>query len=452
MSFDENPRPLLASLGTSFAHDRVRDMIRITAPDGTEVEVPGPDLREFVRQLMDGVPSEGPTIDDVAVRYSDAIDRVQRSMESVESRLRTERGSAAGALAELLNMQPEERSRAVEADERLRTLGLAARALEESRRVVGENLARSLELAELGRCMAQRLNPQVYGARHLRDFQAYAEAVYGNGLRINQRMPEARAAFQGARELLELGTGDPHTVLEIDGLEISLRRRLRDFPRALELSERLVKGNLELGQIHAAAQALQQRAIVLDVMGETEQAAEALEDAVHLSKDSDDPMLIFTVHQSLAICLVRLGRPREAEALLPAIDSAGRRLESPRIDATQLWLHGLIEHESGDPVRAVESLERARSLFADHDFPFDLAQVSLDLAAALASLGRVSQVAELAAATYAYMETHGVQRDALTALAVLRQAALREELSRDLLRTLGQKLERAFSQPPLPAS
>lgn len=445
MSSDKNPRPWVASLGTEFDHDCGRDRIRITAIDGSETEVPGPDLREYLDLMGGGSCSCEPP-------YGDVFDRVRRGLTEAESRVRSEQARAEGDLAALLDLSAAERRRAAEADPRFQTICLATRALEEARKAVRQHPRRSLELAELGRCIAHLLNPQVYGARQLRDLQAYAEAVHGNVLRVNGELRAAHGSFLTARELLDLGTGDPGTALEIDRFETSLCRQVRDFPRALELSERVIAGNLELGEFDAAAQALQKRAIVLDVMGETERALEALQDAARLAEGSDVPLLTFTVHHSLALCLVRLGRPLEAEEWWPVIESAARRLSSCRIDATCLWLRGLIEHEHGNWSGAAETLERARAIFQEDDFLFDVANVSLDLAAAYAALGQGARVAELAAATYAYMEAHEVHRDALMALAVLRQAAVREELSRDLLRSLGQRLERAFAQTPPPAS
>lgn len=446
MSCGQDRRTLMASLGTEFHQDRGRDRVRITAADGSELEVPGPDLREFLDHLTEGVDTEPPD------RYGDVLERVRDGLVEIEARILRERATAESEFQELVRLPVGERCGAVETDPRFHTLGLANLILAAAREAVHHHLGRSLELAELARHVAHRLSPQVYGARQLRDLQSYAEAIYGNALRVNSELDAAREAFLLARELLDLGSGDPHTVLEIDRLEISLRRQLRDFSGALELTDRVVAGNLELGEVESAAQALQKKAMVLNMMEETERALEALQDAAHLTRGSKDPLLLFTVHHSLAHSLVRLGRPAEAEEWVPPMEAAARRLASRRVDATCLWLRGLIALEREDPAGATKALVRAREIFEADGFLLDFANVSLDLAAALGALGETSRVVQLAAATYAFMEAQGAQTDALAALAILRQAAAREEINRDLLRSLERRLERAFSQPPAPAS
>jgi hypothetical protein len=154
----------------------------------------------------------------------------------------------------------------------------------------------------------------------------------------------------------------------------------------------------------------------------------------------------------LAICLARIGRIAEAGALLRDNRDLYERLSSPKVDGCRLWLEGLIALGAGDAAAAAGALGRSRAVFEDHGFPYDTAQVSLDLAAALAGLGRAAEVRELAAATYAFLESREVHPDALAALAVFRQAAAREELSRELLRGLAQRLSRASALAPPAAS
>ncbi len=446
MSCADDSDRLWASLGTGFEYDREHDTVRITAADGTEIEVPGPDLRECLHWLSAGAPAPVPG------PYRKVLDRSRARLREVELRVLREERDARQDLVDLLGRAPEERRSLIAADERLRTYSLARWAAEQSRSTVLHDPTLALELAAAGREIAGRLDPRTYGGSHVRDLQAYAEAVFGNALRVTGDLRGAAGAFALAREYLELGGGDPSEALEVDDLESSLCRSLRDFRRALELSERVVEGNLELGQTDSAARALQKRSIILQEMGELEEAIDVLRTAAALAVDSSDDSLVFRIHHGLAICLARADRIPEARGLLEQNRDLYRFLSSPKVDGCRLWLEGLIALGGDDLPAAAEALSRSRALFEEHGFPYDTAQVSLDLAAALAGLGRAAEVRELAAATYAFMESREVHPDALAALAVFRQAAAREELSRELLRGLAQRLGRASALAPPPAS
>ena len=446
MSCGDDSDPLYASLGTWFQRDRASDTVRITAADGTEIEVPGPDLRECLSWLASEtpVPAPGP--------YGELLDRSRARLRQMEVRVSREERAARRDLDELLGRGLEERRALVAADERLRTYSLARRAAEQSRSIVLHDPKLSRELALLGREIASQLDPRIYGGTQVRNLQAYAEAVYGNALRVTGDLRSAAGAFAQAREYLDLGGDEPSAALEVDDLETSLRRTLRDCRGALELSERVVEGNLDLGQTEAAASALQKQSMIFDEIGENEKAIEVLQRAKELAADSTDDFLVFRIRHGLAICVARIGRSGEARAILEENRDLYERVSSPKVDGCRLWLEGLIALGSGDPAAAGGFLSRSRAVFETHGFPFDCALVSLDLAAALAVLGRTAEVRDLAAATYAFMESREVHPDALAALAVFRQAAAREELSRELLRGLAQRLGCASALAPPAAS
>jgi len=187
-------------------------------------------------------------------------------------------------------------------------------------------------------------------------------------------------------------------------------------------------------------------------MDEDEEAIAALEIATKWVAESSDTLLVFSIRHSLAICLARTGRVAEAGAILEENRDLYQHVSSPKVDGCRLWLEGLIALGSDDLPAAAAALSRARDVLEIHGFPYDTAQVSLDLAAALGGLGRTAEVRDLAAATYAFMESREVHPDALAALAVFRQAAAREELSRELLRGIAQRLSRASSFAPPAAS
>lgn len=440
MSCPDDQRSLLATLGTRFEYDPGHDSVKIVGPHGTELEVPGPDLRQCLDWLK-GDPGATPS------PYGKLLEGARAGMRELEALIGREQRGAAHLLDELMGLGDGEHRSRLSADERFRTYALARLAVDRSRETVAREPKVALELSELGRELSAQLDPRVYGGPQLRDLQAYAEAVYGNALRVAGDFRGSKAAFRQAREYLGLGSGDWSEELEVDELETSLRRTMRDFPRALELSDRVIEGTLALGQKDAAARALQQRAFILDEMEEPVAAIEALEVASELATGTEDRVLLFAIHHGLAVCLARTGRCEDAGRVLSANRELYRQLSSAKVDGCRLWLEGLIALELSGPADAAEPLEQARRAFETGGFPFETAQVSLDLAGALAELGRGAEVGDLAAATYAFLESNEVHQDALSALAVLRQAAAREEVGRELLRDLARRLNRASSLP-----
>lgn len=433
---------LSASLGTRFIHDREQDIVYVTAPDGTEVQLPGPDLRECLDWIR------GTSPEPVDPSYAGVLDRSRKRLLQAEQRVRAESEAAEGALSALLRLAHSERRRAIDSESRFRTLSLADRALERSRKAAHHDPALARELAEIGCWVSAALNPQHYGGSRVRNVQALAAASWGHALRIAGDMRGALAGFRQAREFLELGDQDSFEALEVYDLETILRRDLRDFPGALALNEQVIQGYSSCGQDKAAAQALQKRASILYHMDDSEGAIDVLTRASELAADSDSGVLRLTVQHNLALALARAGRIDEAAETFAATQGLYRQFSSPNIDACRLWAQGLIELEAGNEGAVVEPLTRARGIFESHGYVFDTALVSLDLAAALAALGRTAEVRDLAAATHAFMESREVHADALAALAIFQQAAVRERVTRELLRDVAKRLDQASSRRP----
>lgn len=442
MAYRDDPAPFRASLGTVFLNDEVEDVVLIATQDGAEFHIPGPDLREFVERLLadgQGVPDQG---------YGDILDRARLDLESLESRVRYEEKRAGSAFAELLAAPSAERPRSIDSEARFRTYSLASLAIERALDMVHEDPTLALELAQVACGVAAALDPLRYGPLHVRDLQAHAEAVRGNALRVLGDLAAARRAFAAAREFLSLGSTESPEALEVDRLESSLLRDLRDSPRALALLDRVYHDYLGLGQTEAAARALYQKGILLDETGEPEAAIEVLGGAASLAASCGNGLLDLHIRHSLTICLARAGRAEQAGELFASLQGLYRAHFTPLLEARRCWAQGLIELEAGKPDGVIDPLTRARGIFESHGYTFDTALVSLDLAAALAGLGRAAEVRDLAAATYAALESREVHPDALAALAIFQQAAAHERVTRELLRDVAKRLDEASSRRP----
>jgi tetratricopeptide (TPR) repeat protein len=193
------------------------------------------------------------------------------------------------------------------------------------------------------------------------------------------------------------------------------------------------------------------RAVIYENMCEPESAVEVIEEAERAVDLSEDPWLSLVLRHNRTFYLARAGRFDEAAALFEQSQRLYDRFSKPAMMARRFWAHGLIVHGREDSQSASRRLTEARAIFESHGYPVEVALVSLDLAAALAEQGRFAEVRELAAATYTLLESQGVHRDALAALAQFQQAAAREQLDREVLRQIAQRLTRAAEFRPLPA-
>jgi tetratricopeptide (TPR) repeat protein len=438
--------PFQASLGTVFVPNKRGDTVQVATAEGGEIEIPAPDLREFLDYLVGNLDSMA------SQDYDPIFRRVDARAAEVCSRLDAERRDAPARLAELLGVPSRAARRsAVQSGIAFRTYEVASLVLERSRTAVHHDPIRARDLAELGLTIAEQLDSDAYGRDRVRNLQAYAEAVLGNALRVAGHLQAAVQSFRGARQ--RLGGGGEYSLeaIEIDGLEGSLRRDVRDFQEALRLSSRAIEGYKALGMMQAAALGLLTRATIYESLGESVAALDTLREAAATVDTRDDPWTCLMVRHNLIFGLARAGHFDDASRCFAETRGLYEQFVVPAVIGRRHWVEGLIEQGCGNPTAAGDSLTRARAMFETHGYHFDAALVSLDLAAALAEQGRFAEVRELAAATYTLLESQGVHRDALAALAQFQQAAAREQLDREVLRQIAQRLTRAAEFRPLPA-
>lgn len=438
-------RPVTAALGTEFEYLRETDSVVIRAEDRSEIEVPAPDLREYLDHLTESDGRHGES------DYTAAFRRSRDLVLDVHSRIEQERREGPELLAAILGVSPARREALLRRSAVYRTYEIASIALRGSRRAVLEDPRCARELAEVARSIAADLRPEIYGRERVLEQRAYAEAVYGNSLRVAGDLHGALKAFREARGLLQLTGGDSLEAIEIDHLETSLRRDLRDFPGALELSQRVVEGYRSCGMVREAVGALLKRAAIYENMGEPENAVSVLEEAESAMAHLDDPWLWLMVRHSLVTYLARGGRFSEAGEIFDEIQALYARFPKPSVTARRHWAEGLLRQGWGDAEGSERSFAEARTIFQYHGYAVEAALVSLDLGLAFAAQGRAAEVRELAAATFALLEVQGVHRDALAALAQFQQAAAKESLDAEVVRRIAQRLTRAAAFRPLPA-
>ena len=357
---------------------------------------------------------------------------------------------APGLLGELERLPREERPQAVRHQERYQLLGLAEYLTAQAREAVFHDLARALDLGDLAIEVADCLDSRVYLPRAIADAGALAAAALGNARRVAADLVGAGRAFAAARERLAAGSGDEGARAEVLSLLGSLRRSQARFPEARRVLEEALARARRGGTPEQQARIVLKLAKTLGDGGDPEAAIALLERSTPLLDRPGPGDLSHYRLQSLAGLLVEAGRPAEARA---AFNRARRDLLERVTGAADrkrlVWLDGLILWGEKKRVEAEERLRAARDAFRDLDAGYDVALISLDLAAFYLEEGRTADVRRLAEEMLPVFTSRALHRHALHALVLFQRAAEAESLTLAWVRDLARYLRHARENPAL---
>lgn len=145
-----------------------------------------------------------------------------------------------------------------------------------------------------------------------------------------------------------------------------------------------------------------------------------------------EPRLYLNGRHNLAVYLTESGRFEEAADLLEADEELYRRFPEPWTQLRLSWLRGKIAAGRGE-VAAERWFLETREGFIREGIGYDAAMVSLDLALLYLKEGRTGDVRRLAEEMVALFEAQDVHREAMAAVLLFRDAALREEVTAALV-------------------
>ncbi len=326
----------------------------------------------------------------------------------------------------------------VEGAEAYRSWRLCVRICTESERRAVEDPLEAIELAELALFVAEH----VPGSPAWRScLQGYAWIFIGNAQRVASRLSAAERAFARGWQFWNAGENQAN-LLDLGYLldvEASLRRDQRRFAEALALHDRA----LHQGRSETVATILLNKAFTLQEAGRPEEAVEVLAVAgKHLDRESD-PRLFCVLLFNQAVILLRTGRASEATALIGDIrslaEASGKALDLIRLR----WLEGELAATREGWEEALAALHEVQSFFLERDLAYDYALVSMDLALIYGRLGHFTEIRELANQIIDIFQRQGVGREALAAIALLRDAAEKEAITAELVGSLRERLLKA---------
>jgi hypothetical protein len=230
-------------------------------------------------------------------------------------------------------------------------------------------------------------------------------------------------------------------------LTASLYTDQRRFDEARLLLDGVYAIYDRLGERHLAGRALISKAVSVSDAFEIDEAMRLFSQGLAMVDPVRDPKLVMRCVFNLIWTRLECGHASEAEALF----RESRTLFAAfieKMDAIKItWLEARIAAALGDDSRAEEIFRQVRASFEANRMPFLVAVVSLDIAGLWLRAGRVAEIMELVEETIGIFREHGIRREAIGMLLLVREAIEKRRVTAALLRNAASELLRVEDAP-----
>ncbi|HEX4963707.1 MAG TPA: hypothetical protein VF173_22970 [Thermoanaerobaculia bacterium] len=386
---------------------------------------------------------------DTPTDYEPAWERSGKVTLDQGRSLEKERQEAPGLFVELMRFPPEQRDLLVRNSSRFQTWALFELLIERSFEVGINNPVHAEELGLLALRLSEHLDAEHYNAELIEDLRARACGYVANSYRLRSDLQRAEETFASAYGHLLQGSQDPMEHAILMDLEASLRRDQRRFEQAFRLLRRAVSIFLRNDQRHRAGRSLVNLSTVHHYAGNPEQGVPILFQATELIDPEQEPRLLLCARHNLIDDLAEAGRFLEAQRLYQETRPLYRSFPDAWSQNRRKWVKGKIARGMGQAEQAESLFLAARDGFIAEGIPYDTALVSLELALLYAGEGRMADLKRLAAEMVPIFSSLHIHREALAALAYLKQAVETEQASLDLINGIAAYLRRAQYDPAL---
>ena len=376
--------------------------------------------------------------------YEAAFAKVDRAVSALLAKEQPAVRTTEDLLTELLSC-PEKASH----ESRFAIPQVAKALIDRSHAVRYQNPEEMLHLASTARTVAEKCPSSGPDSElQLADLRARAWAQLGNAFRVSGRPRESEEAFTTAQGYRREGTGDPALKAWLLEKIIPLYIFKGRFDEAIELSEEAGRIYRELSEAHLLASTMVQKAIACLYKGDTESAIPTLNQAIPLIDHEVDPHLLLAACHNLLRAYIDLDRPEQARCLYSEIRPLYQEFTDSMILLRAAWQEGQLLRDLGHLRAAEETLLRARKGFLEKNLAFEVAAVSLDLAAIYVRLGLVEEVKSTVTTALPIFRALEVGREALASLLQLQQVADQEQQALELIRTLNARIQPLARRTP----
>jgi tetratricopeptide (TPR) repeat protein len=325
--------------------------------------------------------------------------------------------------------------------------GLCELLLAKSRELRHTDPAGMLQLADLARRAADRLDPAAEGDDQRTDMQARAWGELANAYRINDDFPQAEAAMACALDLRTQGTGDPLLYARIADLNASLlcdQRRFKEAFRMLDLAYAIHQRHSDG---HEVGRTLILKGLYTGYAGKPEEGLQLLVQGLPMIDRARDSKLVFHTLHNILLFRVELGEYEAAQRQLQRMRPLYAE-HAAWLDLVKLHrLEGEIAAGLGDLVTAEATFQQIRQDLDEAGHAYQASLVSLDLAGVWMREGRTAEVRGLVSEMVTTFRVLGAEREALSALHLLRDALERDQATLEILRLVGGILRRLQNEP-----
>jgi tetratricopeptide (TPR) repeat protein len=325
--------------------------------------------------------------------------------------------------------------------------GLCEVLLEKSRALRHTDPAGMLVLANLARLAADRLDAQAHGADQRTDMQARAWAELANAYRITDDFPQAEAAMACALDLRAQGTGDPLLYARVADLNASLLCDLRRFKEAFRMLDLAYAIHRRHSDAHEVGRTLILKGLYTGYAGQPEEGLQLLVQGLPMIDRGRDSKLVFHTLHNILLFRVELGEyeaaQRQLQRMRPLYASHAAWLDMVKLHR----LEAEIAAGMGDLVTAEATFQQIRQDLDDAGLAYQASLVSLDLAGVWLRQGRTAEVRGLVTEMVATFRVLGTEREALSALHLLRDALERDQATLDVVRLVSGILRRLQNEP-----
>ena len=303
------------------------------------------------------------------------------------------------------------------------------------------------QFAWLALQQADNVDARVYGSEATFDLRCRAWAELGNAYRVGEKLEPAVWALGRAREVFELGTGDPALEIRVVELEASLAADRRQFRIARFKLSKVFQFYWRRGDEHQAGRTLILQGLYSGYAGEPEEGIRLLKKGLTLLNADLDPGLVYAALHNQLLFLIDCGRFREAKKFRVQ-RSRELSLSQDRLNQVKLrWLDGRIDIGLGNYARARNTLAEVKKALQDDSLSYQVALASLDLTASLLILGKQAEAQEVALDAARTFISLGIDREALAAVVLLREAFEIGRATADFVQDVAAFLRRAEFDP-----
>ncbi|MBZ0089848.1 MAG: hypothetical protein K8H90_05660, partial [Thermoanaerobaculia bacterium] len=421
----------------------------------------GGQRREVLTHLLRGCPScrrvldglERPSRQPLPPEGGDGLRIDARAIASAlrprMARVVRERAEAVQSVESLSKLPPDEQRELALRAAVCQSRAFVAAFLEAAWNALLDDPQRALQMSELALEVAEHLEPDDAGPEALEDLRARAWGRVANCRRALSDFDGAHRALQQARVHLARGSGNPLERAEVLYMEASLLRDQKRFSLALTRLEQSGSIYRELGETSHEGRTYLAEAGIFSYDGRNEEAVLAAQKAIQLIDVDRQPKLALAARHNLVVALARLERYQEALEVLVLFrdeyDRHGDRMSQLRRD----WTEGMILRGLGRHADAEARWRSTIAGFAAAGMPYEVAEVTLELATLLVETGRHSEIAGLASDSYRLFTALNLDSAAIAAWLVLREAAEKEAVSMQLLGSLAAYYRAAKGRPGL---